>query len=109
VAGELCTTRLGEDVDTTVADAVVLRRKRILVDVDLEDGRLRRKLAAGEAVDIDLSAIGAGRRACKGASISLPLRMVEFAFSSELRLSPAACVVTVTCSCSAATLSERFS
>ena len=51
---------LGEDLDTAVADAVVLGRKGVLVDADFADGGLWWKLAAGEAVDVDLAAVGAG-------------------------------------------------
>src|SRR5262245_3581145 len=53
---------LGEDFDAAVAELVVLRGKRILIDADFTDGRLRGKLARGEAVNVDLSAIGAGGR-----------------------------------------------
>ena len=54
--------RLGEDLDPAEAGAIVLRGEGILIDADLADRRLRRKLSAGEAVDIDLSAVWTGRR-----------------------------------------------
>jgi hypothetical protein len=54
---------LGEDLDTAEAQLVVLRRKRVLVDPDLADGVLGRKLAAAEPIDEDRAAIGSGSRA----------------------------------------------
>ncbi len=60
---ELLRAGLGDDLNAAVADAVVLGGKRILVDADLEDGGLGRKLAAGESVDVDLAAVRSGRGA----------------------------------------------
>src|SRR5579884_1231867 len=53
---------LGEDLDATVAQLVVLGRERILIDANLADRRLGRNLPAGESIDVDLPAIGADRR-----------------------------------------------
>src|SRR6185312_482775 len=58
-AVELVGAGLGEDLDAAVTELVVLRRERVLVDADFADRRLGRKLAAGEAVDVNLSAVGA--------------------------------------------------
>ena len=41
-------------------EPVVFGREGILVDADFADGFLGRKLAAAEAIDIDLAAVGAG-------------------------------------------------
>src|SRR5215469_12776436 len=62
VAVQLVGSGLGEDFDTAIAEAIVLRRERVLVDANLADGGLRRKLSAGEAVNVNLSAVGSGRR-----------------------------------------------
>ncbi len=51
---------LGENLDAAETEAVVFRRERILVDADFADGFLGGKLAAAEAIDIDLSAVGTG-------------------------------------------------
>ena len=63
---KLVATRLGENVDASKPRTIVLRRKRIGVDADLADRRLRRQVAAGKAVDVDLSThrprCGAGER-----------------------------------------------
>src|ERR1019366_8748347 len=60
-AAILVGARLGEDLDLAVTQLVVLRRKRVLVDANLADGLLRRKLPAAEAVHEDGSAVGTGR------------------------------------------------
>ena len=86
---------LGEDFDSAVTQLVILRGKRILVDANLTNGRLGRKLPAGESVDVDLAAIGAGRGSGEGvssdcnssgssesASRSLPLITIALEFSS---------------------------
>jgi hypothetical protein len=52
---------LGENLDASVAEAVVLRGEGILVDANFADGGFGRKLSAGEAVDVDLAAVGTGR------------------------------------------------
>src|SRR5580700_296314 len=62
-AAVLVIAGLGEDLDFPVAYLVVLGRKGILIDADLADGFLGRKLAAAEAVDEDGAAVGSGRRA----------------------------------------------
>ena len=54
--------RLGEDLDLAVTQLVVLRRKWVLVDANLADRFLRRKLAAAETVDENRSAVRTGRR-----------------------------------------------
>ena len=63
--------RLGENLDAAVAELVVFGRKRILIDADFADGGFWRKLACGEAVDINLAAIGAGGGAGEGFEIVL--------------------------------------
>src|SRR5882672_9315696 len=52
--------RLGEDFDSAVAELVEFRRKRILVDADLANGLLGRKLASAESVDEDGAATRTG-------------------------------------------------
>ena len=58
LAVEVVGAGLGEDLNAAVAEAVVLGRKRILVDANFADGRFRRQLAAGESVDVDFTTIG---------------------------------------------------
>ncbi len=65
----------GENLDAPVADAVELRRKRILIDADLADRRLGRQLPASKAVDINLSAVRSSRGA--GQSRQLVLQFVR--------------------------------
>ena len=57
VAMHLVRTRLCEDLDASIAQLVVLRRKRILVDANLTNRRLRRQLPARESVHVDLPAV----------------------------------------------------
>ena len=57
---QLVSAGLGEDLNAAKAGAIVLSGKGVLVDADFADGGLRRKLAAGEAVDVNLTAVGAG-------------------------------------------------
>ena len=71
LAVPLVGARLGQDLDAAVAEFVVFRGKRILIDADLADGRFRRKLAAGESVDVDLAAVGPRRRPGQGLQIGL--------------------------------------
>src|SRR5215469_10954369 len=59
---ELVAARLGEDFDAPISQLVILRRKRILVDANLANCRLRRQLPAGKSVNVNLPAIGPGRR-----------------------------------------------
>lgn len=54
VAVELVAARFGEDLDAAQAERIILCREGILVDTNFADGRLGRKAAAGEAVDVDL-------------------------------------------------------
>src|ERR1039458_8112862 len=61
--------RLGEDFDLAVAQLVILRRERVLVDANLADGFLRRELAAAEAIHEDGSAVGAGRGSRQGREV----------------------------------------
>ena len=53
---------LGKDFNPAKAHAVILRGKWILVDANFTNGRLRRKLASGKAININLPAIGTGGR-----------------------------------------------
>ena len=57
---QLVGARLGEHFDASVAQLVILGRKRIAVDANLADGRLGRQLPAGESVDVNLPAIRSG-------------------------------------------------
>ena len=62
---------LCENLDAAVADLVVLRRKRILIDANFADGSLGRKLAGCEAVNVKLPAVGPCRRAGQGLEVRL--------------------------------------
>ena len=53
---------LGEDFDSSVTELVVFGGKRILIDANLANRRLGRKLSGCESIDIKLPAIGPGRR-----------------------------------------------
>ena len=53
---QLVSARLGEDLDTSVSQLVVLGRKRVLIDTDLADGVFARHLATCKSVNIDLPA-----------------------------------------------------
>src|SRR5579862_8431580 len=53
-------TGLGEDFDAAIAERVILRGERILIDANFANGSLRWNLSASESIDIDLAAIGAG-------------------------------------------------
>src|SRR5689334_5156564 len=48
-------------LDPPHADAIVLRRKRILVDPNLADRRLGWQTPPGETIDVDLAAVRARR------------------------------------------------
>src|SRR6266404_6384535 len=63
LAVQLVRAGLGKDLNPAKAHAIILRGEWILVDADFTDGRLGRKLAAGESVNVDLPAIGPGRGA----------------------------------------------
>src|SRR5258708_21199861 len=54
---------LGTDFNAAEAHAVELRGKRVLVDANFADGRLGRQLSAGEAVNVNLSAVRSRGRA----------------------------------------------
>ena len=58
---EFVCARLGKNLDTAIAEFVVLRRERILVDADFANRRLRRKLPSGKTVDVNLASIGPRR------------------------------------------------
>ena len=60
LAVEVVAAGLGEDLDSAHADAVVLRGEGILVDADFADRGLGGQAAAGEAIDVDLAAVGSG-------------------------------------------------
>jgi hypothetical protein len=49
---------LGEDLDASEAEAVVLGREGVLVDADLSDRFFGRQVAAAESVNEDLAAVG---------------------------------------------------
>ena len=59
-AGKFLGAGLGDDFDAAIAHAIELGGERILIHADFEDVGFGRNLAAFEAVDIDLAAIGAG-------------------------------------------------
>ncbi len=61
LAVQLVGAGLGENLDAPVAQPVELGGKGILVDANLADRRLGRKLPAAEAVDINLPAVRSSR------------------------------------------------
>lgn len=65
LAPNLVRAWFGQNLDAAEARPVVLRRIWIRVDSHFPDGRLRWQAAAREAVNEDLSAIGAGRGPCE--------------------------------------------
>ncbi len=67
VAMILIRAGLGEHLHAAVTELVVLGREGVLVDTDLTGGRLRRKLSAGEPVNVDLTAVrsGSGTGQCR--------------------------------------------
>ena len=54
--------RLGKNLDAAEAGPFVLGRERIGIDADFADGGLVGQVAAGKAIDVDLSAVGPGAR-----------------------------------------------
>src|ERR1700683_4196043 len=54
--------RLGEDFNAAITKLVVFRRERILINANLANRRLGRKLTGSEAVDVELAAVRASRR-----------------------------------------------
>src|SRR5206468_7901442 len=52
---------LGEDLDSSEAWTIVLRRERVRIDAHLANRRLRRKRPTKKAVDVNLSATGPWR------------------------------------------------
>jgi len=62
---KLVRARFGENLDSPVAEFVVLRGKRVLIDADFADGSFGRERAARKSVDVNLAAVRASRRASK--------------------------------------------
>ena len=106
---KLIRTQLGKNLDAPVAEFVILRRERILVDADFANRGFRRKLPAGKTVNVNLTAIGPGRGSgerlqfrCSSsgsserASRSLPLMMMELALFSGVTSTVGAFSSTVT-------------
>jgi hypothetical protein len=60
LAVEFFAAGLGEDLDAALAGPVELGGEGVLVDADFADGLLGWKAAAGETIDEDLAAAGAG-------------------------------------------------
>ena len=86
--------RLGEDFDPAIAQFVVFRGKRILIDPDLANGRLGRKLAGGKAVNVHLPAVRPRRRPGESFEIGLQLiRIVGQGFEFFARKHDGACIV----------------
>ena len=67
----LIRARLGENLNTPVAQFVVLGRKWVLVDANFANRGLGWKLPAGKSVDVDLPAVGPGGRASQRFQILL--------------------------------------
>ena len=65
--------RLGENLDPAISQLVVFRRKWILIDANLADGRFRRQLSGSETVDVHLSAVRSSGRPGKSFEIGLQL------------------------------------
>src|SRR5579862_9128996 len=63
--------RLSENLDSAVADFVILSGKGILIDSDFADGGFWRQLAGSKAVDVELAAVWACGRACESGQVAL--------------------------------------
>ncbi len=89
LAVKLVGTRLGEDLDSSVAELVVLGGERILVDADLADRRLRWKLSGGKTINVNLAAIRSRRRSSQRFQLRLQFigivrkRVEVFAFKHD--------------------------
>src|ERR1700734_301741 len=64
-AVQLACPWFGENLDTSVTKAIKLRGERILVDANLADGRLGRKLTSAEPVNVDLASTRTRCGACQ--------------------------------------------
>ena len=64
---------LGKDLDASVADVIVLGRKRIRIDANFANRRLGGQRSAAEPVDVDLATIGPGRGARQRLQVVLQL------------------------------------
>ena len=62
---------LREDLDTAIAEFVVLGGERILVDAYFADGGLGRKLAGGESINVNLATVGSRGGSSESLEISL--------------------------------------
>src|SRR5438046_5106696 len=58
---ELVRSRPGQNLYAPVAQFVVLRRERVLIDANLANRSLRRELSCGKSININLSAVRSGR------------------------------------------------
>src|SRR5437879_4930212 len=70
---ELVRPGLGENLNSPVTEPVVLRRKWILIDANLTNGRFRRECAGSEAIDVNLAAVRTCGRAGKRLKLGLQL------------------------------------
>jgi hypothetical protein len=75
LAVQLIRARFGEDLDAAITQLAELGRERVLIDAYFADRSLRRKLAAAEPVDINLAALGTGRRS--GQRLQVRLQIVR--------------------------------
>ncbi len=73
LAVEFVRPRLGENLDSSMTKFVVFRRKRILIDANLTNGRFRGECAGRETIDVNLAAIRARGRASKRLKLGLQL------------------------------------
>src|ERR1700758_5462181 len=63
--------RLSENLDTAIANFVILSGKGILIDSDFADGGFWRQLAGSKGVDVELAAVRACGRACESGQVAL--------------------------------------
>src|SRR5882724_9491150 len=63
---EFVSARLGEDLDAAESELVILRRERVLIEPDLANRFLGRKLASAETIDENGATIRSGRRSGQG-------------------------------------------
>src|SRR5579863_965048 len=82
-AMELVPTRPGKDFNPSVAQFVVLGRKRVLIDSDFADRFFGRQLAAAESVDVNRSAARPGRGSGESLEVS---RQVLWTISEGLKV-----------------------
>src|SRR5712691_1487685 len=73
LAGQLVSSGFCQDFDPAIAQFVVFRGKRILIDANLADRSFGGKVSSRESVNVNLAAIWAGGRPGKSLKFGLQL------------------------------------